>query len=49
MLAALGVCAMPVPWLFPLRPLPGAILFDAGCIASLAGLLLLLGDLGEVN
>lgn len=46
MLAALGLCAMAVPWFLPLRPLPSAILFDTGSIAALAGLLILLSDFG---
>lgn len=46
MLAALGLCAMAVPWTLPLLPLPGAILFDAGSVAALVGLLFLLSDFG---
>lgn len=45
-LAALGVTAMAIPWVFPLRPVADAILFDGGGIASLVCVLLLLSDLG---
>ena len=45
-LAALGVTAMAAPWVFPLRPLVDAILFDGGGIAGVICILLLLSDLG---
>lgn len=45
-LAVLGVTAMAVPWVLPLRPMADAILFDGGGIASLICVLLLLSDMG---